>query len=824
MAKPRPSLAQLLLWYGLVEDGILLQKDGSLLAAWSYRGPDLASATYAEMDALADRLGRQFRLGTGWMIQVDGIRYESNDYLPNGEFADPITRLIDAERRAQFMREGAHYETDYHICLTWMPPLKIEERVRGWMFTGEKDKTGAASEALDQFKGKIAQFEEFFSLQVPAKRLKSVESITNGGFRRVDDELLSYLRRCLTGEHFKVARPKIPVFLNDRLAADDFLGGIEPMLGDKHIAVITVDAYPSYSWPGALAILDTLPLEYRWSTRAILLDPPEALKLINKQRKKWRFQQRGLKDQLMQTESGATNLDAVDMVADAQAAMAEASRMDVYHAFYNTQIVLMEKSEAVLEQSISEVRKAMQNAGFGARVETVNAVESMLGSLPGNGYSNVRRVMVNTRNIADLMPIASVYSGEKTCPSDLMPKNSPPVAYAATSGATVYRLNLHYQDIGHTLVVGPTGSGKSTLLSFLAASWARYPDAQVFSFDKGYSLFTLCQATGGYFYDVAGPGSKLNFQPLRQIDEDDEFNWACEWTEMLLIMQDVAVGPAEKLLIQEAMAAVREAPPERRTLTELQINLQKPELKAGLGPYVISGTLGRLLDADNDGLRTGRFTVIEMEHLLGGTYSPATVRAVLLYLFRSIEKRLTGAPTLVTLDEAWLLLDTPMFQQRIKDWLKTLRKKNAAVVVATQNMDDIVDSPIAGTILSACFTKIYLPNPQAQSPRTRRFYEDAGLNEREIEVLQKAVPKLEYYVTQPSGKRLISFGFGPIALSFIGASGAKDRAEVIRLMDQHKGSSWIAEWLRSRNVRPDWMGYFQDLVEKEEREYETQLA
>src|ERR1700739_1023578 len=106
-ARTQPQgLADFLLWFGLVDDGVVLQRDGSLLAAWQYRGPDLQSATHAEMAAIARRLNRIFRLGRSWMIQVDSFRTYSSGSSPDGAFPDHVTALIDREGREAFGQAG----------------------------------------------------------------------------------------------------------------------------------------------------------------------------------------------------------------------------------------------------------------------------------------------------------------------------------------------------------------------------------------------------------------------------------------------------------------------------------------------------------------------------------------------------------------------------------------------------------------------------------------------------------------------------------------------------------------------------------------------
>ncbi len=128
------GLADLLLYDSLIEDGVLLQQDGGLLAAWKFQGPDLGSATNGEMAALSGRLGVLLRLGGGWMVQCDSVRSPAPGYPEYQEFPDSVTKIIDDERREQFMSEGVHFESDYYLSLTYLPPIAREEKIKGWMF------------------------------------------------------------------------------------------------------------------------------------------------------------------------------------------------------------------------------------------------------------------------------------------------------------------------------------------------------------------------------------------------------------------------------------------------------------------------------------------------------------------------------------------------------------------------------------------------------------------------------------------------------------------------------------------------------------------
>ena len=803
------GLADLLLYDSLVADGVMLLQDGALMAAWSFRGPDMASATYGEMAALSARLNAAMKLGPGWMIQCDAIRTRAPEYPEAGAFPDPVTALIDEERRQQFLLEGAHFESEYFLTLTYLPPAEAEEKLKGWMFDGHSELKSTALRTLESFQAQVGAFEGIFGSLFPAERLRASRVVDEFGFESVDDDLLRYVHRCLTNQDHTVVQPAIPALLNDMLGSEDFVAGLSPQIGKKLLKVIAIDGFPRVSHPGLLGALDKLPIEYRWHTRAILLDIEEARGLLEKTRRKWRSRVRGWKDQLLRTETGPLNLFAQEMAIDAEEAMSVASSGDVQFCIYNTVVICADESEERLHEAASLVVKTVQNLGFACRVESVNAVEAWRGSLPGDGYRNVRRVILHTLNLADLLPITAVWAGLKCNPSPLMPPDSPPLFYAGTNGATPFRFNLHVGDLGHTLMVGPPGAGKSTFLGLAAAQWFRYPRAQVFAFDKGYSLFALTRASGGEFYDIGGESTRWSFCPLREIDSQSDVAWAVDWLEGLCTLQDFKVSPKDRKALTEAVLLLQSSP--TRTLTELCANVQDTEIRQALHYFTLGGAMGHLLDADEDMLGDGRFLTLETEHLMN--LGEKAVVAVLLYLFRRIEKRLDGSPTLVLLDEAWVFLRHPLFRERVREWLKTTRKLNGVVLLATQNLSDIFNSPIRDVVLESCPTKVLLPNAEAANPASRQFYESLGLNEREIDLVQKSIPKRQYYAVSPIGRRLIALGLGGVALSFVGVSSREERKQIQEVIE-HFGRNWPSAWLRRRGLG-DWASFLDDEVAME---------
>ncbi len=718
------------------------------------------------------------------------------------------------------MHEGAHFESEYFLTLTYLPPAESEQRIKGWMFEGRGaySSSRTAQQTLEHFRSRVDLFENVFAQLFRTERLKRITVTDEHGAEHKHDRLLRYVRRCVSGVDHPFASPDLPCYLNEILACEDFLGGIEPQIGSKHLRIIAIDGFPKMSSPGILRELDSLPIEYRWNTRAILMDPEEARSMLDMHRKKWRSRVRGWKDQILKSQGGAINIHAQQMAADAEEAMSVAAAGDVQFAQYSANIVCLDDDLDRLHENSRTVMKTIQNLGFSCRLETVNAVEAWRGSLPGDGYRNVRRVILHSLNLADMLPITSVWAGLRENPSALMPKNSPPLLYAATSGATPYRFNLHVSDVGHTLIVGPSGAGKSTALGLIAAQWLRYPQAQVFAFDRGYSVWMLTEAAGGEFYDLAGPKTDLAFCPLRDLDSDSDVQWAVGWIEVLCELNGLKFSPRHRNAIADALTRLQLSP--TRTLTELSANVQDTEIRDALQHFTVMGPMGSLLDADYDMLGDGRFLSFETENLM--QLDDKAVIPVLLYLFRRIEQRLDGSPTLILLDEAWSYLQHPLFRNRLRDWLKTMRRKNAAVVMATQQISDIANSEISDVVLENCPTKILLPNAESKNSGSRSFYERVGLNERELEILQVSVPKQHYYVVSKLGRRLVDLGVGKVALSWVGVNGREERQLVEAVMERFP-DTWRSEWLRLRGLAR-WADYLCSFENAESPESEVALC
>jgi type IV secretion system protein TrbE len=794
-----PGFSDLLPYAAGVDDGIILNKDGSLLAAWCYQGPDLESSTRQELSLLSARLNAVLlRLGTGAVLHIDSYRTRSTDYpaRERSYFPDPITKAIDEERREAFTRHGNHFESTHFITLTYMPPGENQTRLARWMYADDESaKQTYANMALAEFKTKLADFEDQINNFIQVRRLRTERYQDEHGSEHYRDYLLQHLNCCITGDNQPINLPPVPMYL-DAMLSRRFIAGITPVVDDQRLGIIALEGFPSFSEPAILHELDTYPIKYRWSTRFIALDALDAQKQLDAARRKWSGKAKKLMDQVTGNEKAVIDQDAVDMSEDAKEALSEASSNLVSYGYYTSVIVLYDTDQQRLDFTSRKIVRALGNLGFVARTETLNAAEAYIGSLPGSVIANVRRPLIHSLNLTHLLPINDVYAGLHHNPNPFYPPKSPPLMQVATSGSTPLRLNIHAGDVGHTQIIGPTGSGKSTLLALLAAQFQRYKGAQTFIFDKGNSILPLTLAIGGHHYEIGEDGSELAFCPLANIDTAAEQSWAQEWIETVVALNKTVVTIDYRNEIARAIGLMAEG--NRRTITDFVNTIQVKEIRAALQPYTIEAANGQLFDALEDKLVMGDFQTFELDRLM--SMGEDKVLPVLLYLFNRIERRLTGRPSLIILDEAWIFLGHELFRNKIVEWLRTLRRANCAVVFATQSVADAMKSGIIEILAESCPTKIFLPNEGIMSnAKVREQYDQLGLNDRQIEIIATAQRKREYYIVTPDGRRLFDMELGPLTLAFVGAS-SKEELTRVKYLHQTYGADWPRQWLKERNV------------------------
>ncbi|MGX5850573.1 conjugal transfer protein TrbE [Mesorhizobium sp. PL10] len=818
--KRSSSLADYLPWAALVASGAVLNKDGSFQRTARFRGPDLDSATSAELVGTTARLNSALRrLGSGWAIFVEAARISAQHY-PEGHFPDSASALVDLERREQFEGEadqgsllwgnhqprGELFESSYFLTFVWLPPAEEASRLESWLYEG-REKSGVDSwELLKSF----------------VDRTDRVLNLIEGFVPEVDwlddTETLTYLHSTISTKRHRVRVPETPMHLDALLVDQPLAGGLEPRLGDFHLRTLTIIGFPTTTFPGILDELNRLAFPYRWSTRAIMLDKTDATRLLTKIRRHWFAKRKSvaaiLKEVITNETSVLVDPDAANKAADADVALQDLGSDQISEAYTTATVTVWDADPSIADEKLRLVEKIIQSRDFTCIIEGVNAVEAWLGSIPGHVYANVRQPPLSTLNLAHMIPLSAVWAGPATDEHF----GAAPLFFARTEGATPFRFSLHVGDVGHTLVVGPTGAGKSVLLALMALQFRRYENNQIFAFDFGGSIRAAVHAMGGDWHNLGGNASSgqshddplalltladlsddidaVSLQPLAGIHRTPERAWAADWLVDVLLREGVPITPEVREYLWSALTSLASAPVQERTLTGLSVLLQSSQLKQALRPYCIDGPYGRLLDAECERLGEASVQAFETEGLIG----TGAAQAVLAYLFHRIEQRMDGRPTLLIIDEGWLALDDGGFADQLREWLKTLRKKNASVIFATQSLSDIDGSKIAPAIVESCPTRLFLPNERAIEPQITDIYRRFGLNDRQIEIVARATPRRDYYCQSRRGNRLFELSLGPIALALCAASSKTDQAAIARVIAETGRERFLEAWLANRGL------------------------
>ena len=773
MAEP---FASLLNWYGLVDEGIVLCKDGSLIAGWYLQGIDTEPLDIETIAHQTENLGRlmgDFREEDGFW--VDLARRPLRSYKTSEKDFEPeVLQIFEKERAAYFESEDNNYANRITLCYHWMPPKK---------YTTLEDVLKAFQSRLRSVE---SRFENLFEMTLMGRRV-DVDDHHEIEFNR--DELLGRLASSLSGRFCKVNVPRIPVYL-DRIFAPEWSHSKPdalPVMSGRPVAVIAVDGYPNVSTPEMLSLLETLPIEYQWTTRFLPMSLNKAMTAIKDKQKEWAFSKSGLKSQLSQS-SEVVSAFSENMALEAQEAMNAAEGGDLSYGDFTSVVTIFGNGSLdaeKLEEIAMQVIEALAAQGFSARRETYNALEAFLSTLPGHRKENVRRGIVSSVNFADLIPISSIWSGLPINPCKMFPDNSPALLRAKSATGEPYFFNLHSDNVGHTMVFGATNKGKSVLLGLIASNFLKYPNAQVFVFDKKHSMYALTRAIGGTHIELGPDEAGLN--PLGALGELG-LAWGVEWVSNLCRLSNVEITPKITSEITQALQALN--PASEAALEELHAEIQDENVKQALAPFIKGGGFDGIVNAPSDDLQLSNFTVFEADQLVQA--GDTICVAVLDYLFERIESRLKGAPSLIVFDEAWSFLGHPLFAKRIEKWLRELRKSNASLVLATQFVGDATQHALSDELIENCMTWILLPDENAKNQKIMAKYADLGLSQAQIDILTQMKRARDYYVIKPEGRRIVDFCIGPRALSILGGTDIQDSARAKRLWKSEPDTWWRA--------------------------------
>lgn len=808
------SYAELVPFMAQIAPGMVINKDGSLLVSYAMAGVDQEGLPQSEVDRYANLVEHAFRgfteRFTVWFT-VDRRRIEE---YPESKFADPVSAWVDEHWHHQFATRG-QFQNFLYLSVLYTPPGGADgymEKVAHFVKNdGASVLTALVRAAItsiskqrtfdfeaNQLLAFIADFEE---------KLSSFEqTVLDVDLQRLQDsELLGFMhRRCSpTSYQERVKVPEIPAYLDSYLPGDQLISRGDTLRfrgpdGDKHIAAMSLKDWPDWTHPGILDDLLAIPGELTISQVYRFADNIKAKNFIEGVEKHNRAMQKTLlgylKEAVTHEESNQINHGRVLLAQDASDALTEMTSLNRSYGYYNLTVVTYGDSATEAETTLRNVNQVLQRRGYLTVRETMHLLSAFVGTIPGQWGELVRWYFVSSANIADLAPVRTLGIGKKTNDHFKDQRGDgleqPALTVLATEFNTPYFFNFHQSDLAHGLCIGPAGAGKTSFMNFLISQFQKYEPCSTIIFDKDYSCRIASVMQGGTHVDMGhNSDSQVKLNPMRLLGEAHSRSWLTNWLEMLLTSKGYRMKSADLDNLKNALDQVSAQPKEMWRLQSLSPFLSR-ELKEELHPWVSSGAYAKFFDNAEDTFEVGTKTCVEM----GGLFTNPTIATLFIdYAFYCIQQRLDGRPTLIYIEEAWFMLANEQFARGIDNWLRTLRKKNAFVVMATQSIQEIATSPIFATIIDNIPNRIFLPNAHAMTHAD--MYRDLfQLNDEQINRIRNAIPKRNYYIVTPKMSRMVDVSLPKEIMAVVRSD---TRAQNVFVKHWHSGEAdWRNNYLK----------------------------
>ena len=769
------SLCDLLDYATLVSDNLIVLKSGALCAFYEIFPEDQSQIDKASLNHFEKIIQKSFlKLGGNWAVHFDVKRIKDGFYAPICNSCNQTISDLEIKRILKFKNEKS-FDSRFFLTLTFLGSSASHRKIENLVLSDNKDHKNAKKstfELIEKFQNDCKSITDTLSLVIKVKALTSTQHLNF-----TLNQSLSFIHSCITGKDHDIAVPKHNCYLDALLSTKDFTSGFTPQIGNNYIACIAIDGFPQCSYLGILNSLALLPFPYRFHSRFLAFDKMQSHILLEKYRRLWSQKSRGILSQIFNQQNARVNEYAVEKVAEIdEAKFAFEGNEEIFGA-YTSVLIIMDRDIKSLQEKATLAVKAIEDLGFAARVETVNAVESYLGSLPGHCFENVRRPIISGTVFADLIPLSAPWNGERFSPNPLYGKHASPLMQVKSIGHSRFYLNLHQKDLGNTAVVGPPGSGKSVLLGSLILNLMRYKNMKVFAFDKGYSFYAISKALSGSHIEFSN--LKSSFCPLYHLENGNDLTYAQSFIELLCRMSGHLPSSEERSEINNCLKILAQREKEKRSLSDFHLLLFSKNLKQAIEPYtIISGENNLLDNTANLGFESD-LTVFECSDLFEAPKSFSL--PLLKHIFRLISDCFSGEPRAIILDEAWLMLRDEFFAAELLKWFKTLRKHNVIVILATQSITDLAKSTLFETFLECVKTRIYLPNYDAKSDALKTIYKQTGLNDEQINKLSDAIPKKDYLLLKGQKAAFFNLMMSEDELRLLSFSGDHVKAKVDEL-------------------------------------------
>ncbi len=670
----------------------------------------------------------------------------------------PLAGHIDQSWNAKLAQQRLFLNEQYLTIVVRPPRGKagLPERLGKWRSAGSRAVSSAEWLALDSATAALTAALQPYGVQL----LEICESPY--GNRSAPLELLSAI---YNGEHRPVLLPREDQDLGQHIPYSRVSFGLDAIevRGPGHHAfetVLSIKEYPDSTRPGLLDGLLRVPHELVITESFAPIERQTARERIDLSLRR-----------LKSADEGAAT-ERAEMLAARDAVGAGQLSFGDHHL----SVLVRESSLEAVEDATASVAAALADMGAIAVREDVNLEPAFWGQFPGNENYVVRRALISSANAAGLISLHGFHMGRA--------KNNhwgDAISVLETTGGTPYFFNFHEGDLGNFTIIGPSGSGKTVVLNFLAAQAQKFePRTILFDKDRGSEIFL--RGLGGR-YEKLSRGTPTGFNPLLLPDTPVNRAFLRDWLGCLLEPE----GPDEEMTVANAVDEIFSHNPELRRLRFLRDLLaggRRPragDLPSRLNPWILGGEHSWLFDNSEDRLDFDTHALgFDITELL----EDRRVRtAVLMYLFHRIEDRLDGRPTMILIDEAWKALDDPMFSNRIRNWMKTLRKRNAIVGFATQSAADALDSSIATAIVEQTATAIFMPNNKA---REEDYCKGFGLSSQELEFIRSLPAHSRCFLVRQSNRSVVvklDLGSAPELLTVLSG-----RESTVRRLDSIRSS------------------------------------
>lgn len=786
------SLSELVPWFGVIREDVILCNDGSLLMGFEFPGQEIVGVEDHVFDSQINLLQQAFKVLDDKVTVWTYLEKRFKTYYPKAEFTNSVADRIDSEWCNKVTSEN-HTSLNHQVFIgyrsaggtdAFFESMNNEINVNGTAFHTALWRTVKAQfsnkSTVASVQGKLQEMLANFS-----KIADSFEGILAPSlrFRRLRGdkylgELYSKINRGSPPGPLKINTTR-PTYLAQTIATDTLVRSNDQLIfkgpsQDVWVSALSTTGMPEVNYGFHIDQLVRLDCEFSVCQMFSFLNREAGQKLIQNAESFYRMEVKSLgtraAESILKTNIDKVNTGNLVLAQDAQQALVQLTTGEVNYGYYAMTILAYGSNSEDSNHSAGLIAASLRSNGYAVTREITGLLPGFLASLPGNPKVAIRQYLASTANYADLCPLRTIGSGQVRHEyfSDVLGRPVPAHIRFLTHDGVPYDFSPHEYDLGHTAIIGGTGAGKSTLVSLMLSMFQKYFPCNTFIFDKDHSMMLMTLLLGGKHIDMTARGGKIGgTNPVKRMLKDGNPRELLKWIEVLLgASGSGTIDTSESDDLYAAIIEVASMDPLLWRLSQIYMMLKgrNRALASRLAPYVDrsdededltrKGAYADYFDNDEDNFDLAQIVGMETGRIL---QIPQIASPFMDYAFYCIEQRLDGVtPTFIYVEEAWYMLSNEVFATKMDDWLRTFRKKKAFLVFATQALDEISSMKSVGAFLSNVPTRIFLPSINKSVKANEHLYRGLfELNDAQLALLSSAIPKRDYLIVKSSVTKLV---------------------------------------------------------------------